>query len=747
MSDQTLFDYLRWIVLHLGGWLLMLLPAYGIGRLCLRRVWFGSRSEQFVFSLTVGLGICGLLLFVMGLCGLLHRWVLVAGSATGSLITAFFLARSRHKADKLWAQWKTHTRRQRMLIAVVVMVAAGYWLALLLLTQYPPLQWDALEYHLTLSRDYLATHRLVVNTGVVYPVLPALNHMLFTWALALCDDVLAQMVQHTFMMLTALGLYAWGKRLKKEALGAAAAASWLAHPLVLWLGASAYVDVGVTALAFLGVYALRIFWDERETAWWFTAILLFSFTAGTKITVGPLFLIIGVGLGLFAWRTGKLGFKAMVWGIVLAVLVTAPWYAWIGYHTGNPVWPILSRFSRGMWGDPNVAAGLNVWVNVGVQKTILNFLLLPYYFISQKLFFPDNNRPLLPLMTLMPIAWVVMWKDRSVRWWMLWGLALTLYWFLSSQQIRLWLPALPFVTLAVCESLSVILSRRLKWIVWENRIWSAATLLAVVIGLLVAGVDIRSRRKLPVTPQARESFLSRLCIGYSGASYINQHAQADEAVYVVNGNWLIYHLRLRSLDMNAWLQLKFWPSFQSANDELWLKYLESERVNWILINYANAPEYLPIGRRNPYLNPIWPDFQLVFADAQTWVFRRKPVPTNITLKIDEALMCTPFENHAEEGFHDIADCRTIEGWVWDPKQPCSPVKVDIYADDMLLATLTADKLRPDLIRAGKGNGRHGFRLLLPGSLKDQQSHVIRVRVAGTAIELHNSAKTIRCQPK
>ena len=99
-------------------------------------------------------------------------------------------------------------------------------------------------------------------SGIPTPVLPLLNHMLFTWALAIKDDVLAQMVERTFFVLIALGSYAWGKRQNRAALGCAAGALWLAHPLAREIGATAYVDIGLTCFVFLGVYALG---DRKST--------------------------------------------------------------------------------------------------------------------------------------------------------------------------------------------------------------------------------------------------------------------------------------------------------------------------------------------------------------------------------------------------------------------------------------------------------------------------------------------------
>ncbi|HJQ27421.1 MAG TPA: hypothetical protein VKA60_26285 [Blastocatellia bacterium] len=97
-----------------------------------------------------------------------------------------------------------------------------------------------------------------------------------------------------------------------------------------------------------------------------------------------------------------------------------------------------------------------------------------------------------------------------------------------------------------------------------------------------------------------------------------------------------------------------------------------------------------------------------------------------------------------EGFHDIADCNGIVGWAWDSSQPNTVIFVDIYADGVVFATVPADQFRQDLVDAGKGNGYHGFSIATPESLKDGAAHQIRVRIAGSNIDLYNTPKTITC---
>jgi hypothetical protein len=97
-----------------------------------------------------------------------------------------------------------------------------------------------------------------------------------------------------------------------------------------------------------------------------------------------------------------------------------------------------------------------------------------------------------------------------------------------------------------------------------------------------------------------------------------------------------------------------------------------------------------------------------------------------------------------QGFHDVADCQAIAGWAWDSNQPNTSISVDIYDGTTLIATVPANIFRQDLANAGIGNGVHGFAFATPASLKDGQSHSIRVKFSGTSTDLQSTPKTINC---
>ncbi len=64
------------------------------------------------------------------------------------------------------------------------------------------------------------------------------------------------------------------------------------------------------------------------------------------------------------------------------------------------------------------------------------------------------------------------------------------------------------------------------------------------------------------------------------------------------------------------------------------------------------------------------------------------------------------------------------GWAHDWSAPQRRIDVDVLVDGQLVASTTADMLRPTLVREGLGDGRHGFYVELPARLRDGAEHSI-----------------------
>jgi hypothetical protein len=433
----------------------------------------------------------------------------------------------------------------------------------------------------------------------------------------------------------------------------------------------------------------------------------------------------------FSWRH-------LIQGWALGAAIVLPWYLFVFYHTGNPIWPTFPEYSQGIWGSPEVVRNANAWLeNAGQTRTFRNFFMLSFDWINHPARFQaENNLSLFPLVTVWPLTWVVALWNRSVRWWAVWALAFTLFWFLHPQLLRYWLPAFPLAIIALGESLRWLVELISRSVILHRVIWVALACVAVLWGGRTIASELKYKGLPPTDQSQREAFLSGLA-GYRAVKYVNQQAEEDETVCVINASFLNYYLKPRKLDLFSLLHAPKLPKFRWPDDALWVRWLESQNAVWILINHANAPNYLALPKQDLATNPYWPDYELAYSDPVTWVFRRKP---DKEMSIDQPLATIP--NY--EGYHDITNCNGIMGWAWDKNNPGAPVEVDIYDGDLLLATVTASDFRQDLLNAGIGNGNHGFTYPFPSELKDGRPHSIRMKFAGTEIDLNNTPKLLTC---
>ncbi len=615
-----------WVTAHLLWFACMLLAMTSLGAPWLRKVVFHSRLERGIFTLGLGAGLAALLLFALGVTGLLGEKIIWVATAIGCLVTLIRYARTpRESRREVYLAVKQTVIKHPLF----VLGAAGYWILLLLTTQYPPMDWDATMYHLVLARQYLNDGQILLQPGAIFPILPLLNHMLFVWGLALHDDILAQMVEHLFLLLVAGALFAWGQRQRSEWLGLTAAAFWLAHPLILWLSETAYVDLGLTCFVFLGVYALRVFWDDGAREWWWLGLTLLGFAAGSKLP-GMVFFSGASVLAVLAWWRARLTVKQLLLSAGFVLLLIAPWYALIGKLSGNPFWPMFAERSSGLWGDKSTVTALRIWIDlVGVPKTLTNFLLAPVYMIYQPApFLPDNRLPLFPLIGVWGVAWAVAWWNRSVRWWSLWALMFTGFWFFSSQQLRLWVPAIPLAILAFCESVQWLASRNfLARFIPAPRYVDGFCVVFIVVAFWFGGVTVKDRIRAkglpPTRMEDRESYLRNIWAHFAAVEYVNNHLTGNDAVYVIQASWLNYYFKTRVVDASGILQQVIQPKYNWPADERWLKWLNNQRVGWIFISTPTVPEAWRTAQQNqPSFQPVWPGWKLVFTDAQAWVFQR-----------------------------------------------------------------------------------------------------------------------------
>jgi len=629
---MNVVKYFYGVALNLGSLSIILITAGGVGSALLRRHVFHSPAEKISFSLSIGLGACALFIYVLGLLGILHPKLILILTICAALLTLYCkLLKYRKLASSIIGQRDALTRLYKPVTSIVAIIVFFYCLALMSLAFFPPIHWDALQHHLVICRESLELHRLAVVQGIPQPVLPLLNHMLFIWGMAIKDDIVAQMVEYAVMMVSVLGIYAWGQRQGNVLVGITAAAFWLAHPVVLLLVGAAYVDVAVSVFAFQGIYALRVFYDERSDSWWYLAISLLSMAAGIKIP-GLFFLGFGVALtGLIAMKARVISYQSIIKGYILAALIVIPWYAWIYYHTGNPLWPLLPQLSRPEWGGVASTSLLNVKAGIqgykaGMGSGFSSLLFSPFNIVLYPQAFNGvEGLTFFPLISVWPLGLLVSWWDRNVRWWTLWLSAYTIFWFFAVQEMRFWFPGAIIAGLVICESIRFLFERISMKAVVRQSVWIALTGCCLIYGLLF----VTGRLKVldlvpPLTGQERDAFYEKYKAGYRAITYINEHADNNDKVFVAAYAYVNYFFRRKLIGMFLGYGHVSTPvpKFRLPDDLAWINWLRKNDVKWIYVNRLEMPDLNAVIKTDHQGQYFWPGYRVVYSDQWAFVFKQ-----------------------------------------------------------------------------------------------------------------------------
>lgn len=544
MSKAALF----FAFTHYGALAGLVLCAYVFGRRALRHFQFANSYEHIAFTITLGLGLIAQGVFLLGLLRGLYPAVLVIAFLLGLVF-----------CHSVWRKWPQEGAARikslaakaswRWLLWGGLTVFLLWWFRQLWqIPLYPPTAFDATVYHLPLAKLYAREHQLVYGEYFRVPVFPQNMEMLFTLALVLYDDILAQLIETLMLGLTTCGLLAWGKRFLTLSAGGWACAYLLLNPLIIWLAGAAYIDLGLMAFCFLACYAVEIWRRSFEPRWLMLAGVFAGFAAGTKYTALFIVLALTYAAAWFGWQ--KIG-RAALWQYVgrfagVAALVGAPWYIRNFYYTHNPLFPFLNSTFLAWFGPARWP--LEYKIDLGIASPSSNPLgwLAAWWEAPWKLAFQPNvffieSRLALPFFCLIPLLLgLAVWR-KQVTWW--WWLVYTylVFIFLLAPQMRYLLVILPLAALMAGQTAIWLL--HWSWL-HQHRRWVGS----LVALLFLLSWPYAARRlqqswpasQLPVTAEQRAAYFNALHPAYGAYQWLNRERGSKYVLYAFGQERLTY---------------------------------------------------------------------------------------------------------------------------------------------------------------------------------------------------------------
>lgn len=547
MTSLELFrDTVSFLAVHLASFAAFGASAWIFGETLLNRLAIGHMRERWALAATLGWGLIAQAMFFLGLLRLFERWIVLGLLILGHLI-----------CYRTWRSVRAVDIGARGRLVLGGLIAAPC----LAFTLYPPIGFDATVYHLPYARAFVDAGGLEFLPDLRFPVFPQAAEMGFVLGFFLSGEIAAKLSQLLVMLLTAGLLMAWGRLYDRRA-GIWATALWLGNPLIVWLGASAYIDLTLA----LFVTASFVCWEhwirDADRRWLWLAGAFCGLAAATKY-LGLFFLAalvvmtavrglrLAAGGGASRVRVHGIAPAIVLGAVALAVL--APWYLRIVYHTGSPLFPFYAPiFGDSEWAslhDQTLPAarsesGLGTLFSVAasqgarIAEGLLFLIKVPWTAVFDRGIF-HWQAPLSPYyLLLLPLCAPIAVLEKRIRWLVLLVALYSLFWLTTVRDLRFLVAAMPVLNVALTAALagSNLLTPVLKR-------WATPLLAGILLvpGPLYAGYKIRKQGWPPITADQRTAYLARQVDGFEAIARMNELAGRDYTVYTLYGENLRYY--------------------------------------------------------------------------------------------------------------------------------------------------------------------------------------------------------------
>ncbi|WP_158261084.1 MULTISPECIES: ArnT family glycosyltransferase [Pirellulaceae] len=524
----------------------MLLFSYALGEFLLARLKlldFFGRVDGIVLRLAIGLTVLSWSTAVLGMCGLLHRPLSIVLSLAilfvtlGSAWKKQLFAPRESEADAEEAETKQPEGESWWWL----LAAAPLCLFIVGVSILPPYEYDVLEYHLLVPKEWHIIGQIRMLPNNVYSGMPMGAEM---WALLpmifltgpqgwLTGALVGKLIIGLFTLLTAGLLYGAGKRLIGVWGGRAAALAAIAVPWLTYQSGTGLVD-GVWAFFTLAATypVLIVLNDPSKEEHRDGLAILSGLMAGMAFSVKyPALLVVVLpvfGLWIFAVRTD---WRLLVMHVVAVTVAISPWLMRNAIDTGNPVFPLAgnvfptdvrSEDQIQQWNRahqvPKNADGNRYSINQLFSGIMTPFgrspwagmIIVPLAICG--LFYHDRKL-VIPLVVLLAVCWIV-------------------WWGLSHRLERFLIPAIPLGCLLAgigAQKLAPFVAGRVALRIWLG------------LGLLVGFMLVNQTQSIKLDPRV---FVSLDALAKSHTSeavaFLNENVPPGDAVLATGDAALFY---------------------------------------------------------------------------------------------------------------------------------------------------------------------------------------------------------------
>ncbi|NIR46558.1 MAG: hypothetical protein GWN99_19110 [Gemmatimonadetes bacterium] len=588
--------------------------------------------ENLVFGAAVGMGVMAVAFLVLGLVGGLYPITTVALPLGLGLV-------AHRKIIELPGLCRRAARElapeddDRALWAFGVSIFGAAMAFTLLYGMAPPVDWDALMYHLQVPKQFLEGHRVYLPVDNLHVSRVGLIHFLYLPLVALSSFAGPTMLGVVLTALLGLSVYSFCKRLLTAKTASLALGMLWGTTTILLVAITPRVDVSLAFYLFLAHYGLIVALSQPERAdlFYLSAVLL-GLAVGVKLSALPF--IIGLG-PLILWVVySRSGTKPeslrplTLFGIIF-IAAALPWLFKNWLLLGAPLYPFLAAPILQPWLQPFF--GSTEWP-AAVDPELLGFIweLRASFNLRDAFFAPGRltiepegaHYYLSPALLLLPL-WFAFIKNKTLTWLVLPApifLFIVLV-LLPSPNLRYLIPAAVPLTIVVAHMIVLVSERFLSKEMARVLVIALGCLSLVPTGTMARYWLTRARtpKYFSGTTSAEDYIRGRLGPGYPQVVTLANHDLAADSKILMVFDARGYYFERTVLQDNKGTN---WPLISTIMNED--DCLESMNITHVLLGLGSIRYYVMGGldpervRWNEFqqfaarcLEPIYQDVALV----------------------------------------------------------------------------------------------------------------------------------------
>jgi hypothetical protein len=583
-------------------------------------------SVRAALAIAVGFGLTSHLGLLLAVTGMLHLWLLVTVLLAGTmLLRRDLLAELQAVADAFVRGTEGLAGARRAWFGVGIGAYLAFF-SLLVLVQAiaPEIQYDSLNYHLTVPRIFIEHHRLIAVPWIMQSWLAAGTEMTYLLAMLLAGQTAAKLVNFAFLVVAFALVHAFTKRFIAPAAALPAAALFVTAPFVAWEGATTYTDLPLATLGLATFTAVSFWLEERRTGWLVLAGVLAGLALSCKLNAILMLAPLAVAVAVISLLRRDTPLRARVAPVLVftaaAIPTALPWPLVRLMQTGNPVFPFLNGiFKSPLWPAVNTRFNLG---SFGIGTSVSALVRLPWAVSFDAMKFGEAVPP--GVLGIAPLALPLLLLVR--RWARPAVLATTtvaafaLAWAYSAQYLRYSILGLP---LAYALLGSVIVNLDEERSGWPGRAAAGLSRVAVIVWMVAAlplwlvlywPIPERMPYAVALGNEPRASYLTRTVASYAAYQYLNAtHPSAGVHVVSVGDEFGFYaEGKVESLVTSSALR----PLVTASSAREVMDFVRREGISHLLVNRRSVPPGLDL---IPLLSPAFLDANAAIEFARRGV--------------------------------------------------------------------------------------------------------------------------------